>query len=451
MPNMHRIKTFTAILAAFSIIFSAAAQSDRTISSESSIDWTTKTFYSSLSLTSETGEVNPSARTGMVNQIKMRLPSLIKDPLLSLYVDSANRLSDIVLENTITLEELTEIINNGNSKPAVFTPDMKSINVNHQFELDKVGSLMILHNTPYTSILPIETVASRPYTGIVIDARGVLSVQGEFVESKAEPCFFPKIWDETMDLIYERNMMDAELAKVQGIVTYSWSDDETLYRDIVGLDPMHISARKVYGANRTDPVISRQDALRILSVPENLALLREGKVVILLDEDVLVKQVAAPVKDEAYYTVFRNLQQYTYERKIKDVEITDEPDSIRISIQNIQFQADSAVLLQSETERLDAIAAELANLANDGSFTLEIEGHTASVGKPEGEMRLSIERAQKIMDELIARGVREEILTVKGYGGTKPVAENDTDSGRAANRRVEIRIVPTVTYVRREN
>lgn len=451
MLNVHKKKTFAALAAAFLIIFSARAQSGTTIISENSIDWTTKTFYSSLSLTSETGEVYPSARTGMVNQIMMRLPSLIKDPLLSLYVDSANRLSDIVLENTITLEELTEIINNGYSLPAVFTSDMSGINVSHHFELDKVGSLMVLHNTPYKPVLPIETVSSRPYTGIVIDARGVLAVQGEFVESKAEPCFFPKIWDETMDLLYERNMMDSELAKTNGIVTYSWSEDESLYRDVIGLDPMHISARKVYGANRTDPVISRKDALRILSVPENLELLRQGKVVILLDEDVLVRKVAAPVKDDAYYTVFRDLQQFTYERKIKDVDITDGINSIRISIQNLKFQADSSVLLQAENERLDAIAEELVNLANDGSFTLEIEGHTASVGKPEGEMTLSVERAQKIADELIARGMNESLITVKGYGGTKPIAGNDTDEGRAANRRVEIHVVPKVTYVRREN
>lgn len=451
MLNMNKIKTFTILTAAFICIFQAAAQSNTTISSESSIDWTTKTFYSTLSLNSTTGEVNPSSRAGMVNQIATRMPSLIKDPLLSLYVDSANCLSDIVLENTITLEELTEIINNGYSKPAVFMPDMSGITVKHEFELDKVGSLMVLHNTPYKPDLPIETVASREYTGIVIDARGVLDVQGEFVESKAEPCFFPKIWDENMDLLYERNMMDSELAKTNGIVTYSWSEDESLYADIVGLDPMHISARKVYGANRTDPVISRKDALRILSVPANLELLRQGKIVILLDEDVLVKNVAAPVKDKAYYTVFRNLQQFQYERKIKDVEISDEPGSIRISIQNIKFQADSAILLQSEDGRLDAIADELAYIVNDGSFTLEIEGHTASVGKPTGEMTLSIERAQKIADELISRGVSSDWLSVKGYGGTKPIADNSTDAGRAANRRVEIRVVPKVTYVRREN
>ncbi|MBQ0166132.1 MAG: OmpA family protein [Treponema sp.] len=451
MLRKRTFQTFAIIAAVFFFTFSVSAQSSRTIASESSIDWTTKTFYSSLSLTSQTGAVNPSARTGMVNQIMTRLPSLIKDPLLSLYVDSANRLSDIVLENTITLEELTEIINAGYSRPAVFTTDMTGISVHHQFELDKVGSLMVMHNTPYTPTLPIETVSSRPYTGIVIDARGILSVQGEFVESKAEPCFFPKIWDETMDLLYERNMMDADLAKTQGIVTYSFSEDESLYRDIVGLDPLHISARKIYGANRTDPVISRRDALRILSVPENIELLHQGKIVILLDEDVLVKNVAAPVKDDAYYTVFRDLQQFTYERKIKDISITDEPDSIRISIQNIKFQADSAILLQAESERLDAIAEELANLANDGSFTLEIEGHTASVGKPEGEMMLSVERAQKIADELISRGLNEAFISVHGFGGTKPIEDNDSEEGRAANRRVEIRVVPKVTYVRREN
>ena len=78
-------------------------------------------------------------------------------------------------------------------------------------------------------------------------------------------------------------------------------------------------------------------------------------------------------------------------------------------------------------------------LAPDSQFL--IEGHTASVGKPSGEQKLSEERAKKIATELAKRGIAADKFICKGYGGTKPIADNSTDSGRAQNRRVEITIL----------
>ena len=70
-----------------------------------------------------------------------------------------------------------------------------------------------------------------------------------------------------------------------------------------------------------------------------------------------------------------------------------------------------------------------------------IEGHTASVGNPKGEMQLSIERADSIKKALVKRGVGADKIICKGSGGTKPVADNSTPSGNAKNRRVEITIL----------
>lgn len=113
------------------------------------------------------------------------------------------------------------------------------------------------------------------------------------------------------------------------------------------------------------------------------------------------------------------------------------PAGIRLSIRDIKFVPDSAQVLPGESERLDEIAKVL-KLAPDSQFL--VEGHTASVGKPAGEQKLSEQRAHQIAEELKKRGVNA-VFICRGWGGTKPVASNNTDKGRAQNRRVEITIL----------
>lgn len=114
------------------------------------------------------------------------------------------------------------------------------------------------------------------------------------------------------------------------------------------------------------------------------------------------------------------------------------PAGIRLSIRDIKFAPDSAQILSGESERLDEIAEVLKMAPN---AQLLVEGHTASVGKPAGEQKLSEQRAHKIAEELKARGVKAGAFICRGFGGTKPVASNETNEGRAQNRRVEITIL----------
>lgn len=111
---------------------------------------------------------------------------------------------------------------------------------------------------------------------------------------------------------------------------------------------------------------------------------------------------------------------------------------LRLSIRDIKFQPDSAQVLASESSRLDEIAAAL-KLA--GENMLLVEGHTASIGKPAGEMQLSVQRAESVAGELAKRGIKATRFICKGWGGNKPVADNSTEEGRAQNRRVEITIL----------
>jgi OOP family OmpA-OmpF porin len=69
---------------------------------------------------------------------------------------------------------------------------------------------------------------------------------------------------------------------------------------------------------------------------------------------------------------------------------------------------------------------------------VEVAGHTDSVGSEEYNMGLSDRRANSVKDYLISQGITATRLTARGYGESQPVASNDTDAGRAQNRRVEL-------------
>ena len=122
----------------------------------------------------------------------------------------------------------------------------------------------------------------------------------------------------------------------------------------------------------------------------------------------------------------------------KKVIVENTAAGIRLTMQNLNFKPDSAELLPGENERLDQIAQVLKEVP-DQMFL--VEGHTASVGYEKGEMKLSVERANSVANALIQRGIPREKFICKGSGGTKPIADNSTQEGKAKNRRVEITIL----------
>jgi outer membrane protein OmpA-like peptidoglycan-associated protein len=416
--------------------------------SSSAVDWTNETFTSNITLdTEKAGIVMPSGKNAANTQIALQIPNLIKDPLLSLYINSSQQLGDLVLDETITLEQLTSIIDNSTKAPGIFASGGSSIKTTHSLNLYTVGSLLIKHHIPFKNPRPIEQTASRIYSGIIIDARGSLPVHGEFINDTAEPCFFPEIWDENMNSLYERNMGSPELEKKQGMVKYDWSDDESRYTDRIGADPLHINARQVYGQFRTDPVISREDALKILTIPANLDLIRDGKVVILLDKQKLIHPVGAPEKNAAYYIAYREIRQHLYTDETGPI-IQDTYKGIQL-LYDIKFKADSPQLLQSELPKIQKLAETLKKINEDNAFTILVEGHTADMNKPEGQMQLSVSRTQTIIAELVAAGLDRSLFSYRGYGATQPVASNKTTEGRAQNRRVIITARPKATYIQR--
>ncbi len=105
---------------------------------------------------------------------------------------------------------------------------------------------------------------------------------------------------------------------------------------------------------------------------------------------------------------------------------------------NIQFEFDSAVLLDNSYSALNDI---VLSMINNPEIKVEISGHTCNIGTAKYNLNLSERRAKSVVEYLLSKGVEPERLSFKGMGLTSPIADNETPEGQVLNRRVEVKVV----------
>ncbi|KQR82180.1 OmpA family protein [Sphingomonas sp. Leaf343] len=123
-----------------------------------------------------------------------------------------------------------------------------------------------------------------------------------------------------------------------------------------------------------------------------------------------------------------------------DVQVIRRGDDLVLNIPSgITFAYDSADVQPQFKRTLDQVASTLAEY---NQTYIDVYGHTDSTGSDAYNQTLSERRALSVANYLAAQGVQQARIGTRGYGETQPIAPNDTDAGRAENRRVEVKIVP---------
>lgn len=125
------------------------------------------------------------------------------------------------------------------------------------------------------------------------------------------------------------------------------------------------------------------------------------------------------------------------------VSVTRDGDNIILNMpSHVTFGVDSADISSNFYQVLDSVTL----VVNEYDKTLiEVMGHTDSTGSEQHNQHLSERRAQSVTDYFMSRDITPQRLASYGYGEGYPVATNDTEPGRALNRRVEIALVPITT------
>jgi OOP family OmpA-OmpF porin len=104
-------------------------------------------------------------------------------------------------------------------------------------------------------------------------------------------------------------------------------------------------------------------------------------------------------------------------------------------IRTVMFDFDKYNIKEEFYPRLNKVVEVLEK---NPALKIEIEGHTDSMGRAKYNQALSERRAQAVKDYLVNKGISSDRLMPVGYGLTRPIASNDTDEGRAKNRRVQL-------------
>ena len=110
----------------------------------------------------------------------------------------------------------------------------------------------------------------------------------------------------------------------------------------------------------------------------------------------------------------------------------------KFRLDKVYFKIGESGILEQSYEQLHGL---LKMMKESQTMTIIIEGHTDNVGDADENKRLSLQRAFNVREYLIKRGIAGKSIQFKGYGDTKPIADNSTEEGRIQNRRVEFVIV----------
>jgi outer membrane protein OmpA-like peptidoglycan-associated protein len=122
------------------------------------------------------------------------------------------------------------------------------------------------------------------------------------------------------------------------------------------------------------------------------------------------------------------------------VEVTRQGDELLLNMPSgITFDFNSSAVKPQFRTTLDQVAQTLSSY---NQTYIDVYGHTDAVGTDAVNQRLSEQRAEAVAAYLSGRGVARARMGTQGFGETRPVASNDTETGRAENRRVEIKVVP---------
>lgn len=214
--------------------------------------------------------------------------------------------------------------------------------------------------------------------------------------------------------------------------------------------------KNVYNQTRIDAELPDGWPARVLAALEGLSQLRHGAVVVQPDLVAIRGVGADPNVTSEVSRIFADRLGDARGYKISvrhDPKLIPKKDGVQAKLdareceaqinavldtQQIVFAPSSTDIEAASQGVLDAIA-EILRDCPDTAF--EIEGHTDSQGSEDMNLALSQNRAEAVLNGLLARRVLISSLTARGFGETRPIADNSTEEGRAANRRIAFKLM----------
>jgi len=225
----------------------------------------------------------PSGRSEAEKAIARKAPDLVRDSIVSIVLDSYRTVDDSIDDGSINPEALRDFIEAGKRLDTAMSSDMARMRASYRWNLSELAGLYVRHTIPTALPEADRFVPTRAYTGIIVFVQGEYAVRGEHRPGRLVPSLFPRIFDDEMNPILSRNHVDPAALRAEGLAAFAKGLDDPVIELRAGDDPLRIMAYQIFGTLRTDIIITRTDALKILGDPANRELIRTGRIVFVMD------------------------------------------------------------------------------------------------------------------------------------------------------------------------
>jgi OOP family OmpA-OmpF porin len=120
----------------------------------------------------------------------------------------------------------------------------------------------------------------------------------------------------------------------------------------------------------------------------------------------------------------------------RDIALTSKGETIVLN--HLIFEQGKAVINPKSFQELDEL---VAMMKDSPKVEIQLEGHTDNVGNPQANLKLSQSRVDAVKKYITSRGIGKNRVKTKAFGGSQPIAKENTEEARAKNRRVEMRVL----------
>jgi hypothetical protein len=225
------------------------------------------------------------AKADAETDVEAKLADVLAGAAAPIVVDSSHSLGDLLGSSPALFAQVSDLLLQAQREQMYLSADFSSLVERYRVpffgESGLVTALTPSVATPIRRLLG--DVTSRKFTGVVIYAKGMLPEVGSGKMAAAHPALFPRLWDEQMNLVLDKGRCSPEALVKWGMVGYAQSLDDPVVLLRAGAAPLRLAARQVFGDKDTDLLIPTSGARELLALPENIELLRGGRVVIVYD------------------------------------------------------------------------------------------------------------------------------------------------------------------------
>jgi len=253
---------------------------------ESAVDWAAGNVGVEITRTLDTATPSVERAKGDAEtDIESRVSDFMLRAVASLTIDSSHSFGDLLGADPSLFARVNDLLLDAPRDQLFLSPDFSALVAHYTLPLfgpqGIVSPLFPTRENPLRRRLGY--VPTRRFTGLLVYAKGMLPEMGTTRMSAAHPAVFPRLWDEEMSLVLDRSMCHPAALSRWGMVGYAQSLDDDVVALRAGALPLRLAARGVFGEKATDLILPMQGVRQLLTLPENIALLQEGRIVVVYD------------------------------------------------------------------------------------------------------------------------------------------------------------------------